>query len=346
MSASVRRPAGWFQQHYDKLLLLIVLLALAGSAVALAVMLQGRAGQTVSPRDLEAVNPMAAEPEGTARFDEVLARVRNPFQAPPDVQRMFVGGLRVAGIPDGLPIPYDALVCPFTGAEQPPIVTLTERDDDADGMPNVWEEEHGFNPYDHADAMADTDGDGFSNLEEYNYGTSPVDPASKPPLVVKLRLARTLIEPFKLRFVSVNRLSDTETYQLNARNLDRTYFLKMGEEAEGYTVIGYEPDAPEGLPVLVLQQGDKIKRLVQGQIVDEEALVARLVSLVDRNAFAVRIGNTFSLEGTEYKVVDIKKDRVVLRVEGDENDIPILQITPAERSALSSPSPNDPFAMP
>jgi hypothetical protein len=51
-------------------------------------------------------------------------------------------------------------------------------DRDADGMPDVWELAHGFNPDDPSDAYQDADGDGRTNLEEYLAGTDPRDPAS------------------------------------------------------------------------------------------------------------------------------------------------------------------------
>jgi hypothetical protein len=44
------------------------------------------------------------------------------------------------------------------------------RDRDGDGMPDVWEKQHGFNPDDPADGNADANGDGYTNLEEYLNG--------------------------------------------------------------------------------------------------------------------------------------------------------------------------------
>ena len=46
-------------------------------------------------------------------------------------------------------------------------------DTDGDGLPNVWEMAHGFNPLSASDAQADADGDGWTNLEEYLMGTDP-----------------------------------------------------------------------------------------------------------------------------------------------------------------------------
>jgi hypothetical protein len=52
------------------------------------------------------------------------------------------------------------------------------RDDDGDGMPNGWEQTHGLDPLNAADANADNDGDGMSNWQEYLAGTDPTNSAS------------------------------------------------------------------------------------------------------------------------------------------------------------------------
>lgn len=51
-------------------------------------------------------------------------------------------------------------------------------DTDADGLPDRWENEHGLNTNDVADAMLDPDADGMTNLEEYHAGTNPTNAAS------------------------------------------------------------------------------------------------------------------------------------------------------------------------
>ncbi len=46
-------------------------------------------------------------------------------------------------------------------------------DADGDGLPDDWEEAHGFRNDTYADAGSDADGDGLSNYEEYLLGTDP-----------------------------------------------------------------------------------------------------------------------------------------------------------------------------
>ncbi|MCK5557441.1 MAG: hypothetical protein KAJ01_03645, partial [Candidatus Hydrogenedentes bacterium] len=51
-------------------------------------------------------------------------------------------------------------------------------DGDGDGMPDLWEQEHGLDPSDPKDALEDPDEDGLTNLEEYQEGTDPHNPDS------------------------------------------------------------------------------------------------------------------------------------------------------------------------
>jgi thrombospondin type 3 repeat protein len=52
------------------------------------------------------------------------------------------------------------------------------RDDDGDGIPNGYEQSHGLDPLNPADASIDSDGDGLSNLQEFLAGTDATNSAS------------------------------------------------------------------------------------------------------------------------------------------------------------------------
>jgi hypothetical protein len=60
-------------------------------------------------------------------------------------------------------------------------------DTDGDGMPDKWELNHGFNPRDPADALADANGNSVSNLDEFINGNDPRQDAYagvKPTLTI------------------------------------------------------------------------------------------------------------------------------------------------------------------
>jgi hypothetical protein len=53
-------------------------------------------------------------------------------------------------------------------------------DTDGDGMPDDWETQFEFDPFDPSDAALDADGDGITNLDEFLQGTTPRDPPPPP----------------------------------------------------------------------------------------------------------------------------------------------------------------------
>ncbi len=59
-------------------------------------------------------------------------------------------------------------------------VNLPQVDADGDGIPDWWEDRHGFNRHSALDAALDADGDGLTNLEEYRLGTDPNSPNHGP----------------------------------------------------------------------------------------------------------------------------------------------------------------------
>lgn len=77
--------------------------------------------------------------------------------------------------------------CTAYGYVTPPILpqsTLLSSDSDGDGIPDVWEQQYGYNPYDPSDALLDTDGDGVNNLYEFTHGTDPTVVNINPPNIM------------------------------------------------------------------------------------------------------------------------------------------------------------------
>ena len=75
---------------------------------------------------------------------------------------------------------YDSLPSSAVGASggySPRAVDGGYADADVDGMPDVWENAHGFNKCDSSDGSTDADNDGWTNVEEFLNGTNPHAPS-------------------------------------------------------------------------------------------------------------------------------------------------------------------------
>jgi|GEM_PF-1140558 len=72
----------------------------------------------------------------------------------------------------------NAATAPLSGLPSDPFTVTVLADDDADGLPDLWEAAHGFNTNDPVDAQLDSDHDLQSNWQEYIAGTDPFDASS------------------------------------------------------------------------------------------------------------------------------------------------------------------------
>ncbi len=79
-------------------------------------------------------------------------------------------------------------------------------DTDHDGLPDIWENEHGLMATDPSDGARDDDGDGMSNAAEYFAGTDPFDAASS------LKLGITTTNGAVLQFTAVSNRTYTVLY--------------------------------------------------------------------------------------------------------------------------------------
>ncbi len=343
MIGNAKKPGGsWMEQNYDKLALVIMLLVLLISALLLVLRI-GEQRKSFNARYASETSStgVPAKALDVAQVSNLLARLASPFQAQVSGKGFMVGEVRVASIPSGAPIPFKATVDPFNNTEQPAVDF--DPDSDGDGIPDKVELQLGLNPADPTDARADLDGDGYSNLEEYLAGTDPNDPNSFPPPVAKLRLVRTVINPFKLRFLGSSLLPDGVRFQLNLRTLERTYFARIGEDVEGYRVVSFDDKAAEG-PTLTLEKDGSSIRLVQGRVINQEARTALLIFLLDNSRYRIQKGDEIKLKDLVYNVVDIREDRVVIREQQTGKQTVVNLLTPEERAVLqggAAPSSNE-----
>ncbi len=336
-----RHRTSWLSQNYDKLALVVVLAGVLLSAVFLLFQIgQNRKTLEEARWEKSGAPEKKAQPVALSQFDEARAELLKPFQSGTYSNRLMVSELRVSCVACQKPIPFFAAKCAFCGAQQPAIPNPDVVDSDADGIPDKYERDHGLNLTDAADAQQDSDADGFSNLEEFQSGTNPADSKDFPPPAAKLRLIRVIQNPFKLRFQGDAKLPDGSIrYQLNLRTLERTYFARIGDQIEGFKVLEYVPNAPEGA-VIIVQQGDTRIRLAKGKVSTTFETVADMIFLIDRTRQRVRQDDTITIKDREYKVIDIKRDGVLIRDEKTKKNTLVGPLSESERSALMSGQEN------
>jgi hypothetical protein len=311
---------GWLKQNYDKLLLVLVLVGLLGSAVFLILKVSSESddlkGDNWPPPSMK----IASTKIDFEEYSEKNVPLEDPFIGTAQTTNLLmVSELRVLCVNPNHPgpIPYNAMVCPICGAKQPTIKDPSF-DRDEDGMPDTWEDMYGLNKYDPQDAVFDLDNDLFTNLDEFQGGTRPNDPTDKPKPPSKLRWTRIDTQPLQVLFEGVFETPEGKKFQLNERKSDKTWFKYLGEEVEGYTLSEFIEEAEEG-PMLILTNEFETIELPKGRTVYTQRRSADLISLIDGARFrGMNLGQGFELEGLTYNIVDITKNEVVIRDDSGE----------------------------
>lgn len=338
MSSAPRTKSDWLKDSYEKVILVALLVALLVSSLLLVFETSSendtlrQAAMSIIPTSGKEAAPADVQKFVAARE---AAAVLPDAQAP--AKAMVTSELRVSCIACGQPIQFSAMLCPFCQAQQP--ATNLVVDADLDGMPDDYEKKHQLNPALADDAEGDLDSDGFTNYEEFLAGTNPSDLKDSPDAASKLRLVRLDRNPFMLRFQGVNTLPDGSLqFQLNLRDLTRTYWVKLNDEIFGFKVSSYLPETPDG-PVLILQTGDKPPiRLVKGRAIQEHELIATLVFLINRQTLKVKVGDPLNVKGEEYKVVDIRANSVLIRNDKTGKEVSVPVLTETEKAKYRSGS--------
>jgi len=334
------------REHYDKLLALVVGLALLVTLVILGWRLGGMrsAQQDFNARldELTPAHPRAVKAD-IRPYEEAEAKLKEPFQLPDWTNSLFVPETRVYCVDCRRPIPFYAEKCPFCGAEQPPLEEKLE-DKDADGMLDEWEAKWGFNPHDPRDAELDSDQDGFTNLEEFRAGTNPKDSQSHPPITAKLYVKNIETMPFKLLFKSALKMPDGSLkFALNTREFNpKTYFVKVGDtNIEGFDIVKYEPrviTVPLGTisgavqrvdaSVLTLRRNNKLIPLERGKEQQWQDYTVHLFFAAENREIVVKSDGVFRLKDREYKLisVDIEKEAVVIEDTLDRSRVEIGKV--------------------
>lgn len=331
MSAAPRTKQGvWYKDHYDKIAVVVVLVALLGSALFLLLQIN-QAHRDLRDTGWDRVVENEADRIDLAEFEAFVSRLEQPFMLTVRAAPFAVSDLRVrSSNPDiPTPIPYGTEVCPWTGFVEP---ELEDPDTTGDGIPDSWFVQFGLDPFDVELPFRDLDGDGFTVREEFEAGTNPVDPEDHPSYAYKLRVLRTGARPFGLRFQGIQELGpDDRRFMLNMRHRDRSFFAQMGEVVEGYRLVGFEERTRQGPLGPVDGSILKLERQADSRVIELTVNVdynlsepiAELLFLVDDSARTVRVGDDISLMEQEFKVIDIRRDHVLIRDEAREEDVTV-----------------------
>lgn len=238
-----------FARNYDKILAALSVVLLAGAIFLFITTKSGVAAEKAAfDSDLASRTPahpaldMEAATARNKASHEALQRMVSPFKMAVDTEAkdgFFVPKTRVWCVKCRKPIPFESEECPLCGEPQPKrvdgAVADAMLDSDGDGMPDVWEREHGFNPLVPEDAALDEDGDGFTNLEEFQANTDPKDKGSHPDLMDYLRVASAEASRLPVLFKSTSNMGGGN-YKCQFDYTDRelggkvkTVFVKVGE---------------------------------------------------------------------------------------------------------------------
>jgi len=323
---------------YDKIILILVLLALLATAAYLYLNV-GAGKEDMASVENEIVSYTKANPNAktvdVSPYQTTIATISDPYQMNLENPSwtniaMFVPEARVICIDCKLPIRFYASKCPFCMTEQPPLRALDATyDGDKDGMPDMYEKEHGLN-HRADDTKEDSDNDGFSNIVEFKVGTSPSDATSYPNPDSELVVTSVVADPFNLKFKSSSLLPDkSRMFQINLKNGARTHFVKIGEEVEGFKVLKFVEKGAKAqkkdqrdTDVLVLSSpSGKMIPLIEGRGTAYKEYTVTFKFNITGEEFELRAGDTFKLKNKEYQFIRVDKagqNIVIKRLDDDK----------------------------
>lgn len=349
------------KEHYEKLIVMVVMAGLIYVLFILAGQV-GTLGKLSSEmnRRIERFEPVHPVVESVDRtlFAETLGRIEHSLSFGSETNWFFTPEKRAWCVDCKRPIPWSVAEqqgpCPFCKVKQPLDAGEGPTDDtDKDGIPDQVEIAYGLNRYDPSDALKDSDGDGFNNLTEYRASTDPNDSKSFPPVEGLLFVKQIIADPFKLRFMgAVKGPNNERIFQINIRDLTKTYFVRLSEKVEGFLVEKYEDKFEKRVipgsrtPVdydvseLTLEKEDKRIVLVKGADVMHHEYFAKIVFALDNSERTVRGGEIFSIKGNNYCVINIDNVKEIVRIQRihdkKEFDIKQFQQTQQEQEKVKT----------
>lgn len=307
----------WIRQNFEKLIVLLIGLALLLSAVLLFQKVQGFNATFTSLRSPE--KTAGVEPLDLSVIDTARAMVATPatwektgpvFNSRPYIVK---DGALVDILEDGAVALHDPI-------------------------PNSWFIQYELDILDPGVPEQDPDQDGFTNAEEYTAKTNPIDPKSVPSYYTKLRLEEYISQPFRLLFAQYT----GDTYQVNTLDVRQpSQFLKKGDMIAGtkYKIVDFEKKsvineatgANQDVSELTLENTETMQKIVLpvGVAVNSPDSFAKFKYLWDGSSFQKKKDEEFSLkpeENVRYKLKDVFDQGAEIEVVGTGEVIQIPKL--------------------
>jgi hypothetical protein len=333
-----------FLRQYDKLLAVIVLIALVISLFYLTnAGMARKSSEDAYLTELEQLQPVG-KPLGKIVMDQygsAVSMIKTPsLVTPPSKQGhgFMTAERRVTCVEEMCqkPIPYTCKKCPFCGKVQPlPKEDDPELDSDGVGVSDKREIALGLNPTDPNDVLADLDNDGFSNLLEVQAGTNIKDAQSHPSLMNLLRVKS--VQSLKIPFVfsGLNKMPDGKLQMVfNIAEPRKTFWMKEGEAIgeSGWIAVTAEKkfvdrkneklggvlQKLEVSTVVVKRKSDnKEVTMVINEGRKDTDVEATIVLPLDQTVYTAVEGGKIKVREETYRVVSIDKEAASVIVENE-----------------------------
>jgi hypothetical protein len=306
----------WLKKNFDRALLAVLgllVLAFAGLLISKTLSFNDEFDSRNSTRRPDNNVPQP----GTAEVKERIAALQKPAEWGAHTGSLFVSEPYV--VKDG-----GTPVNPLKGGEPlfPPIS-------------NDWIVKYNLDFSNANLPNDDPDGDKFTNLEEFLGKTDPTSANARPPYFTKLRLAKFIQIPFRLKFSGSP--DDGQTFSINTLDLRQpTQFLKIGDMVPKtpYKIVGYQKKSQDknGIEVDVSEltvenqeTGQKIV-LVYDRPVNDPTVYALFKYLWDGSEIKVKKLESFSVQpesNVKYKLIDISDSEALIETpQGEKIHVP------------------------
>lgn len=332
-----------FKAHYDRYLLALAGLVLAGVALMTALSAGGLGGQfTPAPTRADG-QPFAADPAITQlKADHADLEERQNWE-------------------EGRGSLFVSRVYLLRGDS---LVDILESDIELfPGISNAWILEHNLDYTDATLPESDPDRDGFTNLEEFMAKTNPRDAQSRPAAWTKLRLRDVEIEQMQIIFTGrlptgeamINSVASADSTELKggpvgpSKRYAKGQQIKVVKYRPGFEVTTDDEVTPffladiktEERPVaatggtaevsfITLKTKDEATEVVLEQQVPQVSPFSR-VTFVDTSApgnepFTIRSNETLPPlpDGTTYKLIDVTEKKAIIQNldTGEQHEVP------------------------